>query len=311
MIDTLRPAVVVVGAGRRADRGRRAGRPGRRRGAGAGRPERTAGASRGTATISATCCATVAVSQWTGYARALVGRAVAAGATVRTEANVPPSGRPATRAGDHPAGTVRRAGPRCCCHRRPGAGAPPGASPATARAASYTTGQLQNQVHLQARPGRRAAVWWSAECVTGRPCSPCARPAAARCDDHTQTGCRVHAALTLAVGGSAGAGGDEHPGCAGARPRGLSGVEVEDTRTGSRWVVAVRAVVFTGTGPRPRAVRLVASRWTRHPSAPGGHRTADRTGPACSPLARGAHPWTPTTSPRMDGRHVAAQISPT
>ncbi len=246
------------------------------------------------------------------YARALVGRAVVAGATVRTSATVTgwageralevtsPQGRQVVRAGAVVLATGARERPR-----------PARLVPGDRPAGVYTTGFLQNLVHLYRRPvGTRAvvvgaeAVSWSAVLTLRHAgCEPVlvttryARPEAfAAFTAAGRLGLRVPVATSTRIATVVGRGRVE-------------AVEIEHVPSGRRRTVACDTVVFTGDWvPEVELARLAGldtDAGTRGPLVDTALRTSR---PGVFAAGNLCHPVDTADVAALDGRHVAASV---
>ena len=246
------------------------------------------------------------------YARTLVERAVSAGATVRTRAMVTgwadeqtlevtsPEGRFTVRAQATLLATGARERPRTA-RRIPG-DRPRGV---------YTTGQLQNQVHLHhGRVGQRAVVVgaelvsWSAVvtlreagCRTVLMTTSYPSPESyAAFNIAGKLGLRVPVATNTRVTRVLG------------RP-GLQGVEVEDTATGLRRIVECDTVIFSGDWiPDHELFRLGGIDLDPATLGPRVDTALRTSRPGVFAAGNVMHAVDTADVAALDGRHVADQI---
>lgn len=246
------------------------------------------------------------------YARRLVAAATAAGASVRTEAMVTswtpegaalvttPQGRLDVTARAVVLATGARERPRS-------ARLVPGDRPAGV----YTTGQLQNLVHLHHRPpGRRAVVVgaelvsWSAvltlrEAGCRTVLMTSTHPTAESYTALTAAGrllARIELATSTRVVAIVGRGRVE-------------AVEIEDLRTGRRRTVPCDTVVFTGDWipdhELARSAGIELDPGTNGPAVDSALRTSR---PGVFAAGNLVHPVDTADVAALDGRHVATQV---
>lgn len=247
------------------------------------------------------------------YARTLVAGARQAGAEIRTEATVTgwgtgtalevttPQGLLTVDAGAVVLATGARERPRTA--RRVPGDRPGGV---------YTTGQLQNLVHLHHQKVGRRAVVVGAELVSWSAVLTL-REAGCRTVLMTSEYPKPEAYLAFTVPGRAALGVRVATDTRVVRIIGrgrVEGVEVEDRRTGKRRVVDCDTVVFTGDWipdhelARTGGIDIDAG--TRGPLVDTGLRTSR---PGVFAAGNLLHPVDTADIAALDGRHVAGQVT--